>query len=104
MKVSDHFRPVMEMPELAFYSDRLRRLVISRARSHILSFPVSPRECILGILRGIVSGLIFVTICLGVFCAVTICFWFFGLLGFASAVLGSLAITGLAAAISRVFA
>jgi len=104
MNLSKDFQPVMEIPELAPFPDKVRRLVILRARSHRFSFPVSGRDCMLGILRGILSGLTFVMICLGVFSALVICFWSFGTIGFLSAFLGCLGIIGSAAMVSRVIA
>jgi hypothetical protein len=104
MKLSKYLQPVMEMPELAPFPDQVRRIVIFRSRSRGLSFPVSGRDCMLGILRGILSGLTFVMICLGVFVALMICFTCFGAIGFASAFLGCLGAIGSAATVSRVAA
>jgi hypothetical protein len=94
----------MQMPELAPIPDKVRLFVILRARSDRLSFPVSGRDCVVGIVCGILSGLTFVMICLGVFSALMICFWSFGEIGFVCAFLGCLGVIGLTATLSRVIA
>ena len=101
MKLWQYFYPVMEMPELARFPERVRHLIVTSARLQTVSLSLFPGACVLGILGGMASGLLFTLICFGVFSLLVLAYWHFGIVGFFSSLLGALVIIGFGAAVSR---
>lgn len=91
----------MEMSELARFPERVRRFIVACARLQRGSLPLSPRAWGFGILSGVVNGLVFALICLGVFLLLVVASWHFGVVGFFSSLLAALAIIAFGAAVSR---
>ena len=101
MKFCDQLQPINEMPELARFPEGVRRLIIVSAECRRWSFPISTKTCLLGMLLGALSGLIFVLISLGVFCLLVIASWYFGISGFLLAFVGALGAIGIGAVVVR---
>ena len=94
----------MKMPELSPFPENVRSLIISQAQLQPITFSLSWRDAVFGILAGVLSGLTFVLACPGVFFVLAVGFWLFAKTGFLLACLVSLSAIAGGAAISRAMA